>query len=180
MPSAMSPDGLDTNTLPVTRPARPVTAISVLARGGLLWMVVAAALACRPGRWRRAAGRGLAAGAAAMAVGHGIKAVVRRPRPPDGGLPARKALPEQPKSPAFPSTHATTAAAFTAAVALTAPAAGAAVTPLAAVVCYSRLRTRAHWPTDVYGGAAIGAAVGCAVARPGWVRWLWRRVKSAG
>jgi undecaprenyl-diphosphatase len=100
-----------------------------------------------------------------MAFGHGLKAVVRRPRPAAQNLPAHRSLLEQPKSSAFPSTHATTAAAFTVAVALAAPATGAALAPLAAAVCYSRLRTRAHWPTDVYGGVAIGAVVGGLVHR---------------
>jgi undecaprenyl-diphosphatase len=100
-----------------------------------------------------------------MAFGHGVKAVVRRRRPPADRLPAHQALPEQPKSSSFPSTHATTAAAFTTAVALSAPAAGAAIAPLAAAVCYSRLRTRVHWPTDVYGGVALGAVVGGLVHR---------------
>jgi membrane-associated phospholipid phosphatase len=174
----MSSGGLDANALPVTRPMWPVTAVSTLARGGLLWLLVAAALACRRGSWRRAAGRGLAAGGSAMALGHAVKAVIRR-RPPDEELPARRALPEQPTSSAFPSTHATTAAAFTVAVALTAPAAGAAVAPFAAVACYSRVRTRAHWPTDVYGGVAIGAVVGGAVARPEVVRRYARKVRKA-
>ncbi|MEU4253087.1 phosphatase PAP2 family protein [Amycolatopsis sp. NPDC026612] len=177
-------DGPDENDLPITRPAWPVTALSTVAQGGVLWVVVAAVLAWRPGR-RRRAGRGLVAGAAGMAAGHAVKAVVRRRRPPAERLPARRALPEQPKSSAFPSTHATTAAAFTVAVTLTAPAAGAAVAPLAAAVCYSRLRTRAHWPTDVYGGAAMGAVVGGLVHRrlrrgrtPG--RWSRRRRCAGG
>lgn len=158
-------DGPDENDLPVSRPAWPVTALSTAAQGGLLWVFVAGPPAWRPGPRRRAAGRGLVAGAAGMVFGHGVKAVVRRRRPPAQRLPARWALPEQPKSSAFPSAHATTAAAFTVAVTLTAPAAGAAIAPLAAAACYSRLRTRAHWPTDVYGGAALGAVVGGFVHR---------------
>ncbi|SED05618.1 undecaprenyl-diphosphatase [Amycolatopsis tolypomycina] len=158
-------DGPDENDLPVTRPAWPVTALSAAAQGGLLWVLVAGVLARRPGRRRRAAGHGLAAAAAGMAFGHGLKAVLRRPRPPAQNLPARRALLEKPRSSAFPSTHATTGAAFTVAVALTEPSTGAALAPLAAAVCYSRLRTRAHWPTDVYGGVAIGAVVGGFVSR---------------
>lgn len=167
MPSELprrAEDELDDNELPATRPAWPVTTVGFLARGGFLWGLVAAVLARRPGPRRRAAGRGLVAGAAAMALGHGVKALVRRRRPPAGDLPANRALPEKPTSSAFPSTHATTAAAFTVAVALTSPAAGAVVAPLAVVSCYSRVRTRVHWPTDVYGGVVIGAAVGALVA----------------
>jgi membrane-associated phospholipid phosphatase len=172
-------EGLDDNDLPVTRPAWPVTAVSAVSRGGLLWLVVAGALACRPGSWRRAAGRGLVAGATGMALGHGVKALVRRKRPPARQLPARRALPDQPTSSSFPSTHTTTATAFTVAVALTAPAAGAVVAPLAAFACYSRLRTRAHWPTDVYGGVAIGAFAGYLVCRPDRVRKYVRVVVAS-
>ena len=166
--------GPDENDLPVTRPAWPVTALSTAAQGGVLWLAVAAVLAWRPGPRRRAAGHGLVGGAAGMAFGHAVKAVVRRPRPQAQQLPARRALPEQPKSSSFPSTHATTAAAFTVAVTLTAPATGAAIAPLAAAVCYSRLRTRAHWPTVVYGGVAMGAVVG------GLVHRGFRRAGKAG
>src|SRR4051794_39208663 len=95
-------DGLDDNDLPVSRPAWPVTAVSAVSRGGLLWLLVAGVLARRGGPRRRAAGRGLVAGAAGMAAGHGVKALVRRRRPPAGRLPARRALPDQPSSSAFP------------------------------------------------------------------------------
>ncbi|MEU4674829.1 phosphatase PAP2 family protein [Amycolatopsis sp. NPDC023774] len=152
--------GLDDNNLPVGPPAWPVLAVTASARGGLLWGMVAGVLACRRGAWRRAAGHGVVSAAVGMALGHGLKAIIRRRRPAARSLPARRVVPVEPSSSAFPSSHATTAAAFTVAVALRAPTAGAVVAPLAAVVCYGRVRTRVHWPTDVYGGVAVGAVVG--------------------
>jgi membrane-associated phospholipid phosphatase len=80
-------------------------------------------------------------------------------------LPARQALPDTPSSPSFPSAHAAAASAFLTAVTRRCHVAGLAVLPLAAAVAYSRLRTRAHWPTDVAAGAAQGVLVGKAVHR---------------
>lgn len=37
--------------------------------------------------------------------------------------------------------------------------------PLAGAVAYTRLRTRAHWPSDVVAGALWGIAVGVATRR---------------
>ncbi|WP_173426367.1 phosphatase PAP2 family protein [Amycolatopsis orientalis] len=150
---------LDDNELPTSRPHPVLIAVTTAARGGLLWLVVAALLASRRGNSRRAAGRGLVAAGAGMACGHLLSALVRRPCPPARHLPARESLPERPSSSSFPSKHAVTASAFTTAVALRAPKAGAAIAPLAVAVCYGRMRTRVHWPTDVLGGVALGCTV---------------------
>ncbi len=94
-----------------------------------------------------------------MAASHALARLVGRRRPRARDLPARRALPESPSSPSFPSKHAATSVAFATAVAVERPVTGLWVTPLAAVVCYGRLRTRVHWPSDVYGGAVLGAGV---------------------
>lgn len=161
-PGSGDEGGADDNDLPVSQPPTAIVAVTTAARGGVLWLVVAAVLARRPGPWRRGAREGLVSAGCAMAAGHALKGLVRRRRPPTRRLPARRALPERPSSYAFPSTHAAAAAAFAVGVGLEAPAAGAAVTPLAALVCYGRLRTWVHWPTDVYGGVALGVAIACA------------------
>lgn len=156
---------LDDNDSPTSRPHPLVIAVTTAARGGLLWLAAAVVLN-RLGR-SRAARRGLFAGAAGMAAAHVIAPLVGRRRPRADDLPARQALPERPTSAAFPSKHATTAAAFAAAVTLEAPAEGLWVTPLAAVVCYGRLRTRAHWPSDVYAGVVLGVAIAVVTRRCG-------------
>ena len=88
-----------------------------------------------------------------------------RRRPAAGHLPAYQTLVHKPTSSAFPSAHAATAAAFTTAVACESPLAGLVVAPLAGAVAYTRLRTRAHWPSDVVAGALWGIAVGVATRR---------------
>lgn len=59
----------------------------------------------------------------------------------------------------FPSGHATTVAAATAAIALFARRAGIAVGLFAILVCVSRVAVGAHFPSDVVGGAFVGASV---------------------
>jgi undecaprenyl-diphosphatase len=153
--------------LPARAPNRLVVVTTTAARGGGLWLAVAALLGRRPGPGRRAARHGVRAMLVGMAVNFLVgKAVVRRPRPRAGNVPARRALVERLRSSSFPSSHATSAAAFVTAVALESPAWAAAIAPLAAVVAYSRLRTRAHWPSDVLAGAALGVAAAVALRRP--------------
>lgn len=153
----------DSEVLPTARPPRIVIAASVTARGGLLWLPVAGLLAWS-GR-RRAAKLGLLTAAVAMPLGHLISLVVHRRRPQVAAMPARLALPEHPDSSSFPSKHAVTAAAFATAVALEDPRASVFVFPPMALVAYSRVRTRVHWPSDVAGGLLIGALVGLVVHR---------------
>ncbi|WP_309111240.1 phosphatase PAP2 family protein [Saccharothrix sp.] len=136
-------------------------AASLAARGGAVWVPVAGALA-RLGE-RRAAVRGLVAAGVALPLGHVLGSVSARRRPPAARLPARRALPERPDSSSFPSKHAMTAAASGTAVGIESPRAGIAIAPLVAVIAYSRVRTRVHWPSDVIGGPALGAAVALAV-----------------
>jgi len=154
---------IDDNDLPTSPPHPLIIAVSTAARGGLLWLCAAAVLT-----WRghaRLAVRGVLAGGCGMAVSHALAPLVGRRRPRARDLPARRALPERPSSASFPSKHATTAAAFATAVALERPSSGLWAMPLAAIVCYSRPRTRAHWPSDVYGGAALGVLIAVALRR---------------
>ncbi|MEB3371424.1 bifunctional phosphatase PAP2/diacylglycerol kinase family protein [Saccharopolyspora mangrovi] len=137
-----------------------------LADHSKLWLGVAAVLATRHGRLRRAALRGTSAIAFTSAVTNGIgKPLLPRRRPAANLLPARRRLSAPPSSSSFPSGHAASAAAFTAAASMEAPELGLALLPLAGAVAYSRVHTGVHWPTDVLFGAAIGTAVAVATSR---------------
>ena len=151
--------------LPPNEPASAVTVLTEAARGGLLWVGIAVALAARPGRTRCAARDGVVAVAAASASSHLIGRWLPRRRPTVGHLPAYQALVHKPTSSSFPSSHAATAAAFTTAIACESFIAGLAVAPVAVAVAHSRLRTRAHWPSDVAAGTLWGIAIGVATRR---------------
>ena len=127
--------------MPPAVPASGMMVLTEVARGGLLWVGIAAALAVRPGRARRAARDGVVAVAVASASSHLIRRWLPRRRPAADHLPAYLALVHKPTS-SFPSAHTAIAAAFTTANAGESPAAGLVVAPVA--VAYSRLRTRAH------------------------------------
>jgi membrane-associated phospholipid phosphatase len=149
-------------------PARPpaaLTRISALARGGRLWFVIAALMAARPGNTRRAAADGVLAILLASSSAQALNRVVARPRPSAGHLPAHQALVHQPTTASFPSSHSAVAAAFTTAAGRRSPATGLALAPLACTIAYARIRTRAHWPTDVLAGLALGAIAGELVHR---------------
>jgi membrane-associated phospholipid phosphatase len=151
--------------LPATVPSPALTLLSAAAEGGALWVAVGAALACRPGRLRRGGRDGVVAVGLASASAHLLGRLVSRPRPRARQLPAYQALVRKPSSPSLPSAHAAIATAFTVAVGRRSVAAGCGLAPFAVAVAYSRIRTRAHWPTDVVAGIVHGVVVGEAVHR---------------
>ncbi|WP_107473138.1 diacylglycerol/lipid kinase family protein, partial [Streptomyces sp. XY006] len=117
--------------------------------------------ASRTPRARRAATRGLASTAlAALATKALGPRPVRRPRPALAPYPLLRRL--RPVTTSFPSGRAARAAAFAAGVALESPAWGAVTAPVAGSVALARVRDRAHFPSEVVAGAALG--VGAAFA----------------
>src|SRR5919107_719007 len=120
--------------------------LSAAGNHGKLWMGVAAVLTTIPGWPRRAALHGLIAQAVASAVTNGIfKTLLPRARPLPEHLPVFRFVHPQPRSSSMPSGHSASAVAFALGAGLVQPALGAAVTPLAAGVAYSRVHTGAHW-----------------------------------
>lgn len=151
--------------LPRDAPPRGLTVLTEVARGGVLWFIGAAGLALWPGRCRAGARDAAVAVVVASALAHLVGRVLLRRRPAASGVAAYEALPHKPTSPSFPSAHAAVAAAFATALTRRTGAAGLAVVPVAVLVAYSRIRTRAHWPTDVVAGLGQGILIGEIVHR---------------
>lgn len=141
--------------------------VSRAADKSLLWVGVAAVLALTGGRFgRRAALRGLFAAGLASAVANGpMKLAARRGRPAGSAWVSR--LPGFPTTTgsSFPSGHAASAFAFATGAAQEIPALAAPLGALAATVGYSRIHAGVHHPSDVLGGAVIGAGAGIATRR---------------
>jgi undecaprenyl-diphosphatase len=135
---------------------RAAAAISNLADYGLVWVAIAGVKARRRGAGRRRAVVALgSAGFSSLGLSRVVKKAVVRQRP-DAHLDA---MVRTPTSSSFPSGH--TLAAFTTAVVLSeGEAQTAAAVGFATAVAVSRVHLRAHHPSDVIGGAAIGSVLG--------------------
>jgi membrane-associated phospholipid phosphatase len=98
-------------------------------------------------------------GAESLIVNQGVKRLFRRIRPTESGDPRFPV--RRPSTSSFPSGHAS--AAFFAAAILT-TATGLDLAPVwysaAVAVSLSRAYVRIHHPSDIVGGAAIGALLG--------------------
>jgi undecaprenyl-diphosphatase len=163
-------------------PDRLAAAVSNLADYGFIWVLLATWKGRRSGPRRRRAVCALgAAGVSSLVVSRLAKAAVERQRPEE----QLQAMVRTPRSSSFPSGH--TLAAFCTAVALAdVPAETAAYTGFAGAVAASRVHLRAHHPSDVVGGAALGAVLGLVLrpainlVAPGGRRAARRRVKGMG
>jgi undecaprenyl-diphosphatase len=135
---------------------RAAALVSNLADYGFVWVVLAVVKGRRRGPGRRRAVVSLGtAGVSSLVVVRAAKSVVERQRPEEQ-LEVRV---RTPTSNSFPSGH--TLAAFATAVVLPDTSAEmAAYVGFAGAVAASRVHLRAHHPSDVLGGAAIGAALG--------------------
>ena len=113
----------------------------------------------------------------ALALGQVVGMLVPRLRPYEapgiGPPPVRLLLPHSPDT-SFPSDHATLAFAITVALWATDRRLGALALLVSLWLCVARVYIGAHYPSDVIGGAVLGAAVA------GGVLWLSRRTVLRG
>jgi undecaprenyl-diphosphatase len=141
------------------RADRAAALLSNLADYGLVWVALSAFKARRRGPNRRRAVVALAAaGFSSLVVNRVVKEAVARERPDDH----LAAVVRTPSSSSFPSGH-TLAAFCTAFVLADSDTQTAANVGFAAAVAASRVHLRAHHPTDVIGGAAIGSVLGLGI-----------------
>jgi undecaprenyl-diphosphatase len=133
--------------------------VSNLADYGLVWVVLALVKARRRGPNRRRAVAALSlAGVSSYGVNRAVKSAVQRQRPEEH----LDAAVRTPSSSSFPSGH-TLAAFCTAFVLAESATETAAYVGFAGAVAASRVHLRAHHPSDVVGGAALGSVLGLAL-----------------
>ncbi len=103
-------------------------------------------------------------GAESLIVNQGLKRMFRRTRPTESGDPRFPV--RRPLTSSFPSGHAS-AAFFAAAILTTATGRHLAVAwySVAVIVSLSRAYVRIHHPSDIVGGAAVGALLGLVGSR---------------
>lgn len=135
------------------------------SKGSILWLVSAAGLSLLGRRGRLGAGGGLAAAGLASALANGpVKWAVRRPRPDGAALAGLRRRGGSPGTSSFPSGHTASAVAFSVAASAEYPLAATVLVPAALCVAFARMRSLRHYPSDVLGGAVIGAAIGAGTA----------------
>ena len=131
-----------------------------------MWAAIAAGLSATGERGRRAALRGSVCYLSAAAAHLPIKAVMGRRHPPGS---ARHQL--GPFTSSFPSGHAASDLAFVFGAAQELPVAFVPLSACTLAVHWSLVRRRAHYPSDVLAGGALGIAVALTV----WKLWPPRR-----
>ena len=117
---------------------------------------------------------------AALAAGSAIAHLWDRMRPYEAHPSHAHLFLTPSPDPSFPSDHATAAFALAVAIVLRHRAAGIAALVLAALVAVSRVALGTHYPSDVLGGAALGAAAALLLWVPALRRPLDRLADLAG
>jgi undecaprenyl-diphosphatase len=99
---------------------------------------------------------------ATLGANYLVKLAVRRPRPELAGL---EPLGRRPATLSFPSGHATTSFAAATAAGRIAPPARWPLRAAAAAMALTRPYLGLHYPSDAFAGAALGTALGNAIAK---------------
>lgn len=146
-----------------------MVSLSVVGRGGGIWLALGLLLALRQraraaGAWQLA----LAIGVTSLIVNQVVKPMVARPRPFEA-VPGVRVIDGRPSSSSFPSGHAANAAAGALALGRIWPQGRVAAWVIAGSIAFSRVYVGVHYPLDVLGGALVGYV--CASFVLGGTRW---------
>ena len=130
--------------------------------GQVLFLLLLAGLFFARGKWRSRNGRhGVAAAGAGALLALGAAQVIAslwdRPRPYEAHPGDAHLLLSASPDPSFPSDHATGAYAIAFAILLRHRNGGIVALILASLVAASRVALGTHYPSDILGGAALGA-----------------------
>jgi undecaprenyl-diphosphatase len=139
--------------------------------GQVVFVVLLACLFFARGKWRSRNGRhGVAAAGFSALLALGVAQVIGslwdRPRPYEAHHGDAHLLLAPSPDPSFPSDHATAAYAIAVAILLRHRKAGILALILATLVAVSRVALGTHYPTDVLGGAALGAVAALLLCAP--------------
>jgi len=134
-----------------------------IAKRPPVWVGIAGALALTGPRGRQAATRASVSYVAATLVHLAVKVVVGRSRPPG----AEKHTSIGPVTSSFPSGHCASELAFSIAAAQEVPWLFVPLYGATLAGEWSLVRSRAHYPSDIFAGAAISVAI----ALVAWKLW---------
>ena len=140
--------------------------ITVLGNAGAIWIAAAIGLLCTK-KYRRQGLLLLAGIVLGTLLGvAGLKNLVARPRPCwlDASVPLLIAAPTDYS---FPSGHTLISAIGAVLLTKTDRRFGYIAIPLAVLIAFSRLYLYVHFPSDILGGAVLGAAIALAVWQAG-------------
>jgi undecaprenyl-diphosphatase len=136
-----------------------------------IFLALLAVLFLLPARWgspslRRGAIAGAVAAGIALLVAHGITMLWDRPRPFVAHPHSTHLLISHAADASFPSDHVTGAFAIAVSLVLRNRTIGWLAIAFAFAVAFARVAVGVHYPTDVLGGALIGAAAALLVWQP--------------
>ena len=152
-----------------------VTLTKAVGSYGQLWLAVAVVLLIFK-KTRRTGVAVLISYAAVFLLGQLLlKNVITRPRPCQIDQTFALLI-DRPTSSSFPSTHTAWAFGAATAIFMEYKKAGAAALLAALLIAYSRLYLFVHFPTDVFFGLAMGAALGAAADR--FSEYLFRKTRE--
>lgn len=153
--------------------------------GAILLLVLLAVLFFARGKWHSRNGRhGVAAAGLGALLALGAAQIIGslwdRPRPYEAHPGDAHLLLAPSPDPSFPSDHATAAFAIAVAIFLRHRKAGTVALLLATLVSISRVALGTHYPSDVLGGAVLGAVAALVLWAPPVRRPLHQLADRAG